>query len=314
MQAVRHDGPALAVRAEPLAHLGERYRRYRLADASAERAMAQSLARWGQLAPVVVCRREEHWQIVDGFKRLTAARLLDWPSLLVRRLETDDERTVKAAVYGLNRVGQHLQELEEAWLVQALVREDGLSQVEAAELLGRHKSWVCRRLALLEKLSTEVRSDLEVGVLPPSLARQLLRLPVGNQGEVLAVARREALTAVEVQGVVDLWLSAAAALQRDHLLAQPREALRLAQLRPCWQYDPRLSAQGNRTARQLSRLLEELVRWLAWLRCPGVLRLAQADGPLLRPALEQVQQQAGRVEVETGKLVQELTEDDRSST
>jgi len=255
---------------------------------------------------VVVCRRQEQWQIVDGFKRLTAARLLDWPSLLVRPLPTDDERTVKAAVYGLNRVGQHLQELEEAWLVQALVREDGLSQVETAELLGRHKSWVCRRLALLEKLCAEVRSDLEVGIVPPSLARQLVRLPTGNQAEILSVARREALTALEVQGVVDLWLSAAAEAQRQQVLAQPREALRLAQVRPCWHYDPGLSAQGNRTARQLSRLLEELLRWLAWLRCPGVLRLAHGDGPLLRPALEQLCQQAGSVHTETRSLVQEL--------
>ena len=260
MLAVRHHGPALELRAEPLSHLGERYRRYRLADPHAEQAMAQSLGRWGQLAPVVVCLRGEQWEVVDGFKRLVAARVLDWPTLLVRRLEADDERTVKAALYGLNRVGQHLQELEEAWLVQALVREDGLSQVEAAELLGRHKSWVCRRLALLEKLSSAVRTDLEVGLLPPSLARQLLRLPVGNQADVLAAARREVLTAVEVQGVVDLWLGAAGELQREHVLAQPREALRLAQTRPCWQYDPRLSVQGNRTARQLSRLLEELVR------------------------------------------------------
>jgi KorB domain len=50
--------------------------------------------------------------------------------------------------------------LEEAWIVQSLIRDDGLSQVEVAELLGRHKSWVCRRLALLEKLYTEVREDL----------------------------------------------------------------------------------------------------------------------------------------------------------
>jgi ParB-like chromosome segregation protein Spo0J len=308
MQAVRHHGPALEMRAEPLTLLGERYRRYRLADAPAEQAMARSLERWGQLAPVVVCQREEQWHIVDGFKRLAAARMLDWPTLLMRRLETEDERTVKAAVYGLNRVGHHLQELEEAWLVQALVREDGLTQVETAELLGRHKSWVCRRLALLEKLSVEVRGDLEVGLLPPSLARQLLRLPTGNQAAVLASARREALTAVEVQGVVDLWLGAAGEPQRAHVLAQPREALRLAQLRPCWQYDPRLSGQGNRSARQLSRLLEELVRWLAWLRCPGILRLVHSDGPLLLPALAQVVEQAGSVREETARLVRELTE------
>jgi ParB-like chromosome segregation protein Spo0J len=312
MHAVRHHGPALEVRAEPLARLGERYRRYRLADAHAEQAMAQSLDRWGQLPPVVVCQREEQWHLVDGFKRLAAARVLDWPTLLVRRLETADERTVKAAVYGLNRVGQHVQELEEAWLVQALVPEDGLSQGETAELLGRHKSWVCRRLALLEKLRTEVRSDLEVGVLPPSLARQWLRLPTGHQAAVLASARREAFTAGAVQGVVDRWLSAAGAVQRQHLLEQPREAWRLAQLRPCWPYDPRRSGPGNRTARHWARLLEELVRWLAWLRCPGILRLAHSDGPLLRPALQQVVQPAGRVHEETAKLVAELRESGRN--
>jgi ParB/RepB/Spo0J family partition protein len=307
MRAVRQHGPALEVRAAPLPQLGERYRRYRLADPHAEQVMAQSLGRWGQLTPAVVCQRAEQWEVVDGFKRLAAARLLDWPTLLVRRLEVDDERAVKAAVYRLN-LGQHLQELEEAWLVQALVREDGLSQVDVAELLGRHKSWVCRRLALLEKLSSSVRSDLEVGLLSPSLARQLLRLPVGNQAEVLGVARRDALTAVEVQGVVDLWLGAASAPQRQHVLAQPRAALRLAQARPCWQHDPRLSVQGNRSARQMGRLLEELVRWLAWLRCPGVLALTQSDGPLLRPALEQLRQQASSVRDETGKLLDALGE------
>jgi hypothetical protein len=58
----------------------------------------------------------------------------------------------KAAIYGLNRAGGRTRELEEAWIIQALVREDGMSQVEVAELLGRHKSWVCRRLALIERL------------------------------------------------------------------------------------------------------------------------------------------------------------------
>lgn len=308
MGAVRHDGPALEVRAVPLEQLGERYRRYRLADPHAEQAMTASLRRWGQLAPVVVCVRGEQREVVDGFKRLAAARVLEWSTLLVRHLESDDERTVKAAVYGLNRIGQHLQELEEAWLVQALVREDGLSQVAVAELLGRHKSWVCRRLAVLEKLSPEVKADLEVGLLAPSLARQLLRLPTGNQADVLGAARREALTTVEVQGVVDLWLSAAGQTQQAHVLAQPREALRLAQARPGWPADPRLSRQGNRTARQLSRLLEELTRWLAWLRCPGVLRLQRSDGPLLRPALAHLVEQANCVHAETEQLVQELRE------
>jgi hypothetical protein len=48
-----------------LAQLGERYRRYRLPDPNAEAAMAGSFQRYGQLAPVVVCIREETHEILD---------------------------------------------------------------------------------------------------------------------------------------------------------------------------------------------------------------------------------------------------------
>lgn len=71
---------------------------------------------------------------------------------LSARLLEADERTTEAAIYRLNRAGGRTRELEEAWIIQALVREDGMSQVEVAELLGRHKNWVCRRLALIEPL------------------------------------------------------------------------------------------------------------------------------------------------------------------
>ena len=69
---------------------------------------------------------------------MQAARgLKGFESLSARRINVD-ERGAKAAMYGLNRTGRHFGELEEAWLVR-MVREDGLSQVEVAMLLGRHE-------------------------------------------------------------------------------------------------------------------------------------------------------------------------------
>ena len=56
--------------------IGEHYGRYRLHVPEAERAMAKSLERYGQLSPVVVCRRGERYELVDRFKRLSAARRL----------------------------------------------------------------------------------------------------------------------------------------------------------------------------------------------------------------------------------------------
>lgn len=66
--------------------IGEHYGRYRLHLPEAERAMARSLARYGQLSPVVVCRRQQRYELIDGFKRLGAARSVARISHLSARL------------------------------------------------------------------------------------------------------------------------------------------------------------------------------------------------------------------------------------
>jgi len=50
--------------------IGEHYGRYRLHVPEAERAMARSLERYGQLSPVVVCRRQDRYELIDGFKTI----------------------------------------------------------------------------------------------------------------------------------------------------------------------------------------------------------------------------------------------------
>ena len=289
-----------AARPLPVAELGERYRRYRLADPSAEEAMVQSLQRYGQSSPVTACWREGGAEVLDGFKRKTAALRVAWPTLSVRLVEVD-ERAAKAAIYGLNSVGQHPSELEEAWIVQALVREDGLSQVEAAQLLNKHKSWVCRRLALLERLGVEAQAELRLGLLSPGLARQLTRLPVGNQAAVLTAARQASLTMTEVQGVIDL-LRGATPEQEALLLQDPRAALQQALGVPVPVRDPRLSPAGNRLARQLAMLLDLLSRLEHWQRHPGRAELKRDDRRLLTPQLARVVRDARSV----ANLVEDL--------
>jgi hypothetical protein len=282
------------VRPVTLAALGQSYRRYRLADPPAEEAMAGSLRRWGQLSPVVACGQGEQMELLDGFKRLAAARqVAGWATLSVRVLDVD-ERTAKAAILGLNRGQRPVRELEEAWIVQALVRDDGLTQVEAAHLLGQHKSWVCRRLALLEKLSVEAKEDMRLGLLGPALARQLTRLPAGNQQAVLALTRRETLTAQEVSGVIEL-LQGASPEQAAFVLAKPREALVQARGLPTALRDPRLSRAGNWLARHLTQALEALVRMENWLRTPGERELTERDREIVRPLLHRLGDQAGVV-------------------
>ena len=287
------------VRPVALEALGQKYRRYRLADPAAEEAMAGSLRRWGQLSPLVACRRGPVLEVLDGFKRQAAARQVGGLTTLSVRVLEADERAAKAAILGLNRGQRATRELEEAWIVQALVRDDGLTQVEAAHLLGQHKSWVCRRLALLERLSVEEKEDLRLGLLGPALARQLTRLPAGNgqsanQQAVLALTRRQTLTAQEVSGVIDL-LQGASDEQAAFVLAQPHEALARARGLPTALRDPRLSGAGNWLAKQLTQALAVLTRMEHWLRTPGQRELTARDREILEPLLLRLGAEAGLV-------------------
>jgi len=282
------------VRPLPVESLGEYYRRYRLADLSAEEAMARSLRRYGQQSPVVVRVRDGVPELIDGFKRRVAASRVPGMRTLSARVVQIDEHVAKAAIHGLNSIGHATNELEDAWIVHALVREDGLSQVAVAELLGKHKSWVNRRLAMLERLCVEAKEELRLGLVSPSLARQLIRLPAGNQAGVLSAARREALTAEEVQSVVTL-LRGATPEQERLLLDQPRLALAQAAGVPGPARDPRLSPAGNRLARQLSFLLDALDRMENWLCFPGLNQLGRTDRAVLTPRFERLQRQAQQV-------------------
>jgi ParB-like chromosome segregation protein Spo0J len=288
------------------AEIGERYGRYRLHVPEAERAMARSLERYGQLSPVVVCRRNDRYELIDGFKRLGAVRRLTPIQHLSARLMEADERTVKAAIYGLNRAGGRTRELEEAWIIHALVREDGMSQVEVAELLSRHKSWVCRRLALIERLGDKARDELRVGLLSPTSARQIVRLPQGNQGEVLDAVRREALSGAELTGVVDLWLGCAEPGQQQYILAHPREALSQAKGLNRASRDPRLSEAGNQVWKRVGLLLDVLGRMEVWLAHHGRAGLTPEDRAILAPRFEKLSRDAASVAALSRDLVTEM--------
>jgi len=287
--------------------IGDHYGRFRLHTPEAERAMARSLRRYGQLSPVVVCLRQGRHELIDGFKRLGAARHLgEWDRLVARVMEADD-KAAKAAMYGLNRVGGKTSELEEAWIVYALVREDGVSQVEVAELLGRHKTWVCRRLALVEKLSEEAKAELRVGLLSPTAARHVSRLPQGNQSELLRLIRCEALTVHELDGVVNLLLRAASLDQQRYVFEFPREALSQAIGPPLPARDPRLSPVASQLWRRLSALLEMLARMEGFLTSQGRAGLTAKDRQILAPRFERLSRDATSVASLCRDLVAELT-------
>lgn len=175
-----------------LADLGERLAPLRLVDASALRAMRASLAQYGQLSPVRAFARDGGLEVLDGFKRVRAARVLGLRELRTLVVDAD---VVEATVHMRElHLGSGLTVLEEAWIVRALHREHGLTQGEIAARLRCHKSWVCRRLVLVEALDASVQADVRLGLLASRAAVHVAALPRGNQAIAANVVIRRGLT------------------------------------------------------------------------------------------------------------------------
>lgn len=285
---VLHAGRIVSARAE---ELGEDFACYRIVTTRSVELMRDSLKRYGQLAPAVAFEHGGRLEILDGFKRLAAVRMLERGGTLSVRVIECDGQTAKAAIYLLNRVGGRTRELEEAWIVESLVRKDGLSQSEVAELMGRHKSWVSRRLAMVERLCPEAKQDLQLGFLSPTAAREIVRLPCGNQCEVIEVVRRESLTSRETRTLVDAFLSCATRSHQECLLANVYDLLERDDA-PRTSRDPRLSEAGNRISKRLSMLLDLLPRMESWLRVSGRAELTERDLATLASAFKKLAAEA----------------------
>lgn len=183
-----------------LAELGEGLAVLRLCDAAALESMRRSLARYGQLSALHLYAERGQLEIIDGFKRVRAARALGLRTLRARVAQVDlvDAKVQIAALH--DRRG--LTELEEAWLIRSLYREHGLSQPAIAARLGRHKSWVFRRLMLVEALDPAVQADVRLGLLAPRAAVAVSQLPRGNQHDLAGLVIRRGLTVRQTELVV----------------------------------------------------------------------------------------------------------------
>src|SRR6266540_2073878 len=144
-----------------------------------------SLSKLGQLTPVQAWRASAggDLEIFDGIKRWRAAQALSWSKLRVE-VHALDAAGAKVRLLLCNAAAG-LSDLEEAWVVASLYREDKLDQPHIAQLLGHDKSWVCRRLTLAESLSDQLTANVRLGLVSATAAVELARLQRRTPGEQL---------------------------------------------------------------------------------------------------------------------------------
>ena len=210
-----------------VSEIGETYGVYRIVSPRADAAMVKSIRKYGQISPVVCVKGKDGYEMIDGFKRLRACRSLNQTMLRVKTMEVSG-RVCKAAILQLNQSGRSINEMEEALVLQSLYREDGLTQIEIAALLGRDKSWVSRRISLIERLSEEVQEDIRLGLISVITGRDLSKLPRGNQKEAADAILKRRYTTREAAKLIGYLLSRpkweyALILARSWEVVEPRQ-------------------------------------------------------------------------------------------
>lgn len=213
-----------------VSEIGEKYGVYRIVSPRADAAMVKSIRKYGQISPVVCVKGKDGYEMIDGFKRLRACRSLDQTTIKAKMVEVSG-RVCKAAILQLNWSGKSINEMEEALVVQSLHREDGLTQTEIAVLVGRDKSWVSRRISLIERLSEEVQEDIRLGLISVMTGRDLAKLPRGNQKEAAEAILKRHYTTREAAKLIGYVLSRPR-WEYSSILARSWEVVEAGQPRP----------------------------------------------------------------------------------
>jgi ParB family chromosome partitioning protein len=146
-----------------------------------DHSLKQSLHRHGVLSPFVVTelgskvikgKVETEYAVWDGTRRTRLLRELDIststtvPAIIV---EGGDQDALVAQV-NINNMRERLSEFAEAEALRQLVKDHGMKQVEAADVLGKSKGWASQVMKIWQ-LPGEILREVRSGEMPISHAR-----------------------------------------------------------------------------------------------------------------------------------------------
>lgn len=199
-----------------------RYERLRKHHPAHERQLLASLAEIGQQLPIVVVHQATRYIVIDGYKRVRALRRLSRDTVRGTRWEIGEvealllERRLRCAAED---------PFDQSWLLAELQERFGLSLEELARRFERSKSWVSRRLGLIQTLPASIHEQVRAGRLPAHAAMKYL-LPLARANARAAIQLSAAITPLkltsrEVGALYAGWRSGTART-RELILAHPK--------------------------------------------------------------------------------------------
>jgi ParB-like chromosome segregation protein Spo0J len=197
------------------------------------------------------------FEVVDGFKRFERWRAegrTEIPVVVERSRSTEE---LMALLLAANAPRRTVTVMDEARVVEALLKRPGVGRATAARLLGRRPWWVENRLALALKLAASVQRRLDVGALRPTIATALTKVAGKDQERLVRAIETNGLTTREAIALVLAFARLEDEKDRAELLRDP--IARLRRPRPTSPLSPVAEAAAARLE-QARSVLKDLAR------------------------------------------------------
>ena len=170
-------------------------------DPAALQELADSIRQQGVMQPVVVRPiAEGHFELIAGERRWRATQMaeLDRIPAIIRDVP-DDAAIAMALIENIQR--ENLNPIEEAFALQRLQDEFGLTQAQVAEAVGKSRTTITNLLRLIS-LSEDVRVMLEHGDLEMGHGRAMLTLQPEQQMQVARQVVAKSLSVRQTEALV----------------------------------------------------------------------------------------------------------------
>jgi len=146
--------------------------------------LAKSIQSEGLLQPIVVREKNGKFELIAGERRLQAFKHLKLKAIPARIIEASDASSATLALIE-NLQRENLNPIDEALGYASLVRDFDLTQVAAAERVGKGRATVANALRLLT-LGSEIQGFLSRRLISTGHAKVLLGLESAEHRKLLA--------------------------------------------------------------------------------------------------------------------------------
>jgi len=153
-------------------------------SAEALRELADSIKEQGIVQPLIVRRKDNHFELIAGERRWRAAQMIGLAEVPVIVRQADDRAVLELALIE-NLQRENLNAIEEARGYTQLIEQFGLTQEQAAAKVGKSRVVIANALRLL-KLAPELQTHVREGRLSVGHAKVILGLGSGEEQQLAA--------------------------------------------------------------------------------------------------------------------------------